>query len=335
MGDSPSSQPVTWFWNVQRGSTTGFTSLTTESRTGSGGDVRFGGAGEAIYLGFPEKFRELNLSMAQAGGVGWAGVLEYASRVDATGRPTAWKSLNIITDTTMDLRQTGRVTFNPPADWKTGVVTGSAARLFYLRIRTTKGDVVTAPIASRILGRDYVGANGACAGTIPAFDTTADANRDGHLTDAEYSRRRSGFDARFTYESRLFYPFYGQMRFVTNPSGAGINAWAVSYHRRLLASQPKADGVFMDNSGGKVPTNKAILLESVDTYASDYGTVLGAGIAASVRSGCWPIPLAAEPTPIALSARCPRPSRSSLCGRWLIRGHSSATWRTRLHAVWR
>jgi len=121
-----------------------------------------------------------------------------------------------------------------------------------------------------------VNANGARAGTIPAFDAPADRNRDGYLSDAEYSRHRTGFDARFAYESRLFYPYYGQMRFVTNPSGGGVAAWAVNYHRRLLASHPLADGVFMDNSGGKAPTNKAILVEPADTYASDYGAVLGA-----------------------------------------------------------
>ncbi|HKA07034.1 MAG TPA: Ig-like domain-containing protein, partial [Gemmataceae bacterium] len=286
LGDSPSSQPVTWFWNVQRGPTTGstgFTGLTTESRSGLTGDLRFGGAGESIYLGYPGRFRELNVTMWQAGGVAWSGTLEYPSQADATGRPIAWKPLLPVTDTTGHLRLGGQVTFDPPTDWKPALVAGSSARLFYVRIRTTAGGADLAPIASRILGRDYVNANGARAGTIPAFDATADANHDGYLSDTEYAPRHAGFDARFAYESRLFYPYYGQMRFVTNPSGAGVRAWAVDYHRRLLAAHPQADGIFMDNSGGKAPTNKASLVESIDTYASDFGAVLG-----SVNRGIAP-----------------------------------------------
>ena len=41
-------------------------------------------------------------------------------------------------------------------------------------------------------------------------------------------------DARFVYESRLFYPYYGQMRFVTNPSAPAVRHWAADYHVRLL-----------------------------------------------------------------------------------------------------
>ena len=55
----------------------------------------------------------------------------------------------------------------------------------------------------------------------PGVRRSADKNGDGYLTDAEYATRRAGYDARFVYESRLFYPYYGQMRFVTNPSSTG------------------------------------------------------------------------------------------------------------------
>jgi hypothetical protein len=278
VGDSPSSQPVTWLWNVQRGparGSQGFTKLTGESRTRGVGDIALPGTGEAVYLGYPERFRELNLDLYRAPAVSWAGVWEYPSRVDVAGRPTAWKALPILSDGTGRFRQTGRLTFDPPRDWAPAIVPGSVAPLYYLRIRTAAGKAAETPILSRILGRDYVDARGARAGTIPAFDATADANNDGYLTDAEFARRRAGFNARFVYESRLFYPFYGQMRFVTNPSGKAVGTWAAGYHRRLLAAHPQADGVFMDNSGGKPPVENAVLVESTDTYASDYGAVLG------------------------------------------------------------
>jgi hypothetical protein len=96
------------------------------------------------------------------------------------------------------------------------------------------------------------------------------------LNTAEYAARRPGFDAMFAYESRLFYPHYGQMRFVTNPSGDGVGEWAAGYHRRYLAANPLADGFFVDNSGGRAPTDGAALVESTDTYGFDYAAVLGA-----------------------------------------------------------
>jgi hypothetical protein len=250
--------------------------LTGEARSAAVGDVPLGGAGEGLYLGYPDKFRELNVTLYRAPSVNWAGMLEYPSRVDAGGRPSAWKPLTSLADTTQGFRTSGQLTFDPPADWQTAVVPGSDARLYYVRVRATAGAADEAPILSTVLGRDFVGANGARSGIIPAFDAAADANHDGYLLDAEYARRRDGFDARFVYESRLFYPYYGQMRFVTNPSGTGVAAWATTYHRRLLKAQPAADGVFMDNSAGKPPTGGASLIESTSSYASDYAAVLGA-----------------------------------------------------------
>ena len=104
----------------------------------------------------------------------------------------------------------------------------------------------------RVCGRGF-SANGTNAGVIPAFDYSADANHDGYLSDTEYANRQAGMDARFVYESRLFYPYYGQMRFVTNPSSSALRSWAADYHDRLLDKNPLADGIFMDNAHGKLP----------------------------------------------------------------------------------
>jgi hypothetical protein len=146
----------------------------------------------------------------------------------------------------------------------------------YVRIRTISGDGEQSPIASTILGRDYVGARGGPRGIIPAFDHAADIDRDGYLNDAEFARRKAGFNARFVHESRMFYPHYGQMRFVTNPSGPGVAAWAIAYHRQLLKSQPLADGIFMDNSGGRVAMDNTDLIESTASYPTDFAAMLGA-----------------------------------------------------------
>ena len=88
---------------------------------------------------------------------------------------------------------------------------------------------------------------------IPAFDYAADKNGDGYLNDAEYATRAAGMDARFVYESRLFYPYYGQMRFVTNPSRPTCGSGPPTTTCGCSSANPLADGIFMDNSTGKLP----------------------------------------------------------------------------------
>jgi hypothetical protein len=276
-GDSPSSVPVDWFWNVARGPLTGsrgFIPLTSQARQTQAGGVPFGAAAEGLYIGYPDRFREINLTVTRAGATGWAGVLEYPAAVDAAGRPTQWKPLRLGTDSTGGFRNTGQVTFDPPADWQAAVVPGSTARLLYVRVRTRTGGAADAPVAGSVLGRDYVGAGAGKAGTIPAFDAAADRDHDGYLSDTQYAARRPGYDARFSYESRLFYPGYGQMRFVVNPGGRGVAGWAAGYHRRLLAVNPLAAGLFVDNSSGRAPTGGVPLAEPVSAYQVQYAHLL-------------------------------------------------------------
>jgi hypothetical protein len=129
-------------------------------------------------------------------------------------------------------------------------------------------------VIKQILGRDYVNARGQTSGVIPAFDYSADKDGDGYLNEAEYKARRSGMDARFEYESRLFYPAYGQMRFATNPSNAVFREWAADYTYRFLAENPLADGIFADNSFGRLAFNPEAVRESLSNYAADYGLAL-------------------------------------------------------------
>jgi hypothetical protein len=146
--------------------------------------------------------------------------------------------------------------------------------MFFVRFRTTGNG--TPPEATTIFGRDYVNANGTNAGTVPAFDAKADANNDGYLDDAEYAKRAAGKDARFIHESRMPTESYGQMRPLTNPSSAAFRDWCVDYHQRFLAKNPLATGLFMDNSGGKVPVKAAEVLENPANYSSDCGLLLNA-----------------------------------------------------------
>jgi hypothetical protein len=131
-------------------------------------------------------------------------------------------------------------------------------------------------VALSLLGRDYTNSRGGNTGVIPAFDRAADKDRDGYLSDAEYARRRPGFDARFAYEGRVFYPQYGPNRFATNVSDPAFRTWAIDYHARLAGANPLAAGFFVDNSLGKVAIDPSTVAESMASYSADYGSLLGA-----------------------------------------------------------
>jgi hypothetical protein len=278
-GASQSSVPVTQFWGVSRQAAAGtgpLTDLTGEARGTRPAGVEFAAAGQAVNVGWTDRFREINVALNRAA-VGWAGRFEYVSEVNPDGTPKTWKPLPLLADGTAGFTADGRVTFDPPRDWKAAKLAGTAHHLHYVRVVTTAG---TGPNARTLLGRDYVGAAGRPQGTIPAFDPAADRDGDGYLSDAEYATRRAGFDARFVHESRLFYPYYGQMRFVTNPTAVALHRWAADYHVRLLAAHPHADGFFVDNSNGKLPFAGTSVRESVVTFTEDMAGTIDAVVRA-------------------------------------------------------
>jgi hypothetical protein len=276
-GNSPSSQPVTWFWGVYQTAPGGTpTDVTATARGGRSTNVTFGATGTTTAIGYPDRFREMNVTLVRGAAAGWSGVWEYVAAVGPTGSPTVWKPLSLLQDGTNGLRQSGTISFDPPADWVAGALVPGGAGLFTVRFRVTAGTAAGQPELGTLLGRDYVGANETVSGVIPAFDYAADANGDGYLSDAEYAARRPGFDARFVYESRLFYPYYGQMRFVTNPSSSALRRWAADYHVRLLDATPLADGIFMDNATGRVPFPGVAVLEPTSTFSSDSGALMAA-----------------------------------------------------------
>lgn len=276
-GSSPSSQPVTWFWGAYQSSGTGTpTDITSAARGGRTFNVKFGAAGQWTAIGSLDRFREMNVTLVTGAAAGWAGVWEYATAVDAAGNPTAWKTLRLNQDGTTGLTRSGTITFDPPADWTTAALAAGGDRLYYVRFRVTAGTAAQGAELKTVFGRDYVRANGGVTGTIPAFDYTADKDGDGYLNDTEYAGRTAGMDARFVSESRLFYPYYGQMRFVTNPSSSAVKRWAADYHVRLLDATPLADGLFMDNALGKIPFAGTPVLEPTGSFSMDSGALIAA-----------------------------------------------------------
>ncbi|MGL6097653.1 MAG: hypothetical protein ACRC7O_17875, partial [Fimbriiglobus sp.] len=270
---SPSAQPVNWFWGVHRTGPGAAVNLTAEARGGRAKGVDFPAAGGAVAVGYTEKFREINFDFAKTAGAGWNGRYEYASKVDVAGSVTAWKTMTLLTEGTAGFTKSGTATFDPPADWVAGKIDATGERLYYIRVRATVGTAAAAPVAKSILGRDYVAAKGGKSGVIPAFDAAADANGNGYLSDAEYATRAAGKDARFLYESRLFYPNYGQMRFATNPASSAVRRWAAEYHAALLPQYPNADGFFVDNANGRVPTGGASVIEPTANFNEDYANL--------------------------------------------------------------
>ncbi|MSR54873.1 MAG: hypothetical protein EXS09_16525 [Gemmataceae bacterium] len=135
-GDSGSSKPVNWFWSIQRGRDThGWLDLTQVTKSGAPSGT-FAPTGQSIVLGYPEKFHEINLNLKSLGSKTWSAELEYSTARDAQGRPTGWKSLRTLTDTSRGLKKSGTRTFDPPSDWRTSKVTGSDY-LYQVRFRTT------------------------------------------------------------------------------------------------------------------------------------------------------------------------------------------------------
>jgi hypothetical protein len=273
-GASSSSQPVTWFWSGYQSLNGVLSDQTSAVRGGRATNLNLGASGTWTAIGNLDKFREINVTLGTAAQSGWSGAWEYVSAVDANGNPTAWKTLTL-KDGTAAMKSSGTITFDPPSDWAAASIGGSP-REFYVRLRATAGTAAQAPQLRSAMGRDYVRANGGTSGVIPAFDYSADKDHDGYLSDAEYANRAAGKDARFVYETRLFYPGYGQMRFVTNPSSSAIGKWAVEYHQRLIAQNPLADGFFMDNAHGKVPFSGISVLEPTTTYSDDSGAMVAA-----------------------------------------------------------
>jgi hypothetical protein len=250
-GNSPSSQPVDWFWGVyQAGSAPNYLDLTAQAHIAGDASFSLGGAGTSTYIGFPEVFGQLNFNLSSGAGSGWAGALEYATAVDGAGNPTAWATLPTRANGTVGFTRSGQITFAPPANWKPVSINGSAP-MYYVRVRATSGG--RAPVVNTILGADYVGAGGGTRGTIPAQNA-----------------------AQFAYQSRLFYASYGQMRFATNPSNPYFRQWSIDYTKHYLAAHPTLSGLFVDNSGDNVPAAPGQVAESLTTYAADYGVLLGA-----------------------------------------------------------
>ncbi|MCS6956165.1 MAG: hypothetical protein NZM44_07415, partial [Candidatus Calescibacterium sp.] len=106
----------------------------------------FSNNGGGLWIMAPERFDEINFeSLSVNGQPGQNGrlVIEYPSEVDHNFSPTNWKTLNIVEDTTNQLRQAGKIRWFPPSDWKFSIIRGNGALIshdgaggYVIRIKT-------------------------------------------------------------------------------------------------------------------------------------------------------------------------------------------------------
>lgn len=277
-GNTASTTPARQFWQCFTGASGSWTVHQTEAARWTATAVTLSGTnGQSTYFGYPEKFREINFaSQTQDAGGGWAYVLEYPVAVNGSGEASSWSTITP-SDSTSGLTTDGQLYWNPPTDWvpakiasqPTGVG-GSSYRYYYVRMRVTSGG--TAPAYSVVSGRDFTGQGLTSDGTIPAFDSAADADADGYLSDAEYATRASGKDARAWYESRI--PGgYGIWRYAAKVGDSDFVNWAKEVGAAAVAGTDYS-GLFMDNSFGRAMLQATPVESYTDaTYAAEYGSV--------------------------------------------------------------
>jgi len=258
-----------------------------------------GAPGDAYWWSYEEKYNQLNVTLSSTPSPTWSAQLEYPTATNSNGDPTAWAPLPILTDTTAGLRQSGQITFDPPLDWKPIWVQGiqytifstagqaprattrGIARLYTVRWRNLNTSTATPPVLKSVTGADYYNSPSNCTygagmcGTIPVFDYNADTEHKGYLTAAQYATRASGKDAYFEYQGRQ-QAGYGPRRYGTRPGNPGFVKWVVDSNQRMLAANPYATGLFVDNSGGGQATQCPPVVECNEalTTLQDYAALL-------------------------------------------------------------
>ncbi|GIV18158.1 MAG: hypothetical protein KatS3mg022_3593 [Armatimonadota bacterium] len=95
----------------------------------------------ALYIGLAEPFEEMNVTISTpAEGEDGQFWIEYCDAVDENHYPTHWKTLPLLSDGTNGFRQSGKIRWIPPADWKWFFRRTTAEKLtsaYVVRIRMT------------------------------------------------------------------------------------------------------------------------------------------------------------------------------------------------------
>lgn len=253
-------------------------------------------ANDAIWLGYNERFDEINWTFSTPASGGWTAVLEYPTAVDADSVPTAWGTITLASDTTSGCTTSGRMHWDASllTDWvKAYSVPGGAAMLkcpdpsvapttgmqgYYVRLRTTAPG--TTPIVSDCHASNYLNQSGTSpAGTVKVWPAAFDTDGDGYLNDSEYAlagspTNGSGNQVRFKYQSR-FVTGYGSNVLWSNIQSPNCQEWIAGFIDRAIVAYPMYDGIFCDDSSlsdeGFAPVQT---VEDTSTYGQSYGQIL-------------------------------------------------------------
>ncbi len=219
--------PIQYFWVAFLDTNGGtVTDYTAASQTGTTADTTLGtGTGDCFYAGFPDPFREIDITLGTAGS-GWTFVVEYPSAVSAPSTPASadvpvstpvtWTAVSNQADGTSGGTTGGSITWDATltggSAWLTCFPTNIAGvsslltskwvtclqldgatpfPMHFVRVRTTGG---TPPIAAKVLGRNFTLAASptATSGTILYFNSSLDVDADNYLDSPEYFTSGAG-----------------------------------------------------------------------------------------------------------------------------------------------
>ncbi|MBI2975058.1 MAG: hypothetical protein HYY43_05665, partial [Deltaproteobacteria bacterium] len=154
----------------------------------------------ALYIGHPFKYKELNINVSKPSDIGVSFQYSVLSKM-------MWQALPVA-DATKGFKQSGKITFDPPANWIKTNINGD--KLYWIRIKcnsgtgpatlqTTKGWMGTPAIA----GEEYL-KNDDGFFTLLGWDDANDANQDGFVDNNEFAvRPNKNASARFKYQARV------------------------------------------------------------------------------------------------------------------------------------
>jgi hypothetical protein len=218
----------------------GYTSSTLNSANGVGLDPDlpqwnvdvFGGSGDGVlYVGMPEKFDAFKVTVAgtpDAAPDTGSLIFEYAAGINpatmganlpwVVGQQD-WKALAVV-DSTLNFKQSGVVSFSPPADWvwgtpgpalpgipKTGWLLNQGAGRFFVRIRVGV-PLQKPPLLAKIETTPWVTLATVAGKTlvkVPGWDPKNDLDGNGRVDDAEKQAPtyNANASARFIHEARV------------------------------------------------------------------------------------------------------------------------------------
>jgi hypothetical protein len=210
-------------------------------------------SGDAIYMGYPERFSKLEFLLSHAAGSDLRVVWEY-QRSDSTWAPLT------VNDSTGAFARSGNIRFTPPTDWGYLSIQPNSAwsgiglqREYWLRCRATSASSST-PSFWWVCKEKFFGPRlEKYIYYIRGWDPRNDVNGDGWVSDAEYaSLVNPQATARFKYQARVPSYTVGFERYVANVGSVNYRRWSAAWDSMqcvggLFPGGANVAGTFEDN----------------------------------------------------------------------------------------